>query len=196
VLLCILLSNILFLLLNSRIKYPLTSLLISLNTSIYLVFSIPEAFVQLPDYVILSFGVSYWNLLNGKIWTLISSIFLHANPIHLLLNMAALYLLGRAIEYDLGIKHAILIYFSSGILSSLLSIFPPGVIGVGASGAIFGLLGCRLSHYLKLKTLSLWDISATILLALGIGFSNVSVLAHFSGLLTGLAIGYFIPPKE
>ncbi|NOZ82124.1 MAG: rhomboid family intramembrane serine protease [Candidatus Micrarchaeota archaeon] len=98
-----------------------------------------------------NFGFSSTALDNGMFWTPLTSIFLHASPEHLILNMIALYFFGRSIELSLGRKKFLLIFFGSALLGdlfiysgSLLGIYPSDIPTVGASAGIFGLLGAAM----------------------------------------------------
>ena len=87
-------------------------------------------------------------IIQGKnLWTIIISMFFHANFFHLFANMFSLYFIGNFLEKIIGPKRFLKLYFVSGIIASLffvgLSFFSgtQNIPGVGASGAIFGLLG-------------------------------------------------------
>src|SRR5207245_7902717 len=86
-----------------------------------------------------TFGHQYWRL--------ITAMFLHAGLLHLALNMYALYLFGYLIEDAFGRPQFLAIYFITGFLASAASFAfgPVGEVGVGASGAILGLLGAWLA---------------------------------------------------
>jgi len=82
------------------------------------------------------------NLEAGRIWTLVTAIFVHANIVHLLGNMVFLYVFGNTLEsISSGPKRMLFAFFLGGLLSFLLSIpfFPPDTTFVGASAAIFTL---------------------------------------------------------
>ena len=81
----------------------------------------------------------------GEIYRLITSIFLHAGLLHILLNMYSLYIIGPRVEDFFGKWKFLLIYLISGVSGSLLSVMlNDNVFSVGASGAIFGLFGALL----------------------------------------------------
>ena len=87
------------------------------------------------------FAFSTANLLNGRIWTLVTALFLHADILHLAGNMIFLYAFGNALEKEVGAGKTYLAFFAGGILSFLLGVFfyDPSVFMVGASAAIFTL---------------------------------------------------------
>ncbi len=130
---------------------------------------------------------------NGEFYRLITSIFLHAGIIHLLVNMYSLYIVGNQIETYLGKWKFLGIYLLSGASGSLLSVlFNPELnVSVGASGAIFGLLGALLYfgyHYrLYLNDALKTQIIPIILINLFIGFSisGIDNAAHIGGLIGG-----------
>ena len=126
-----------------------------------------------------------------QVWRLLTCAFLHAGILHLLVNMYSLFIIGSQIETYMGkIKYAV-IYIISAISGSLLSIIFCENISVGASGAIFGLLGSLLYfgyHYrVYLGTVIRTQIVPIIILNLAIGFmfSGIDNFAHIGGLIGG-----------
>ncbi len=83
-------------------------------------------------------------MFHGEYYRLVTSMFLHGGIVHLLFNMYAIYILGDFIERFYGAKKYLAIYFVSGVVASIFSLYFSPVMGVGASGAIFGLLGAAL----------------------------------------------------
>ncbi len=85
----------------------------------------------------------------GYIWQFVTSIFLHGDELHLLMNMIILFIFGATVESALGKKRYLTLFFVSGVGANVLyifltSIFSPGttyVYALGASGAIFGIIG-------------------------------------------------------
>ncbi len=100
-----------------------------------------------PEYLIeiiyLYGGFSLNNLLSGYVWTLFTSIFLHASFNHLIFNMFGLILFGSILEKNLGSSKFLFLFILFGIIVNLCSVFfySPSTICLGASGAIFGLIG-------------------------------------------------------
>lgn len=142
----------------------------------------------------------------GDYYRLFTSIFLHAGIFHLLCNMYSLYVLGPQVESFYGKIKYLSIFIISGISGSLLSTALSGnnTISVGASGAIFGLLGAILYfgyHYrVYLGNVLKSQIIPLIILNLAIGFtfSGIDNLAHIGGLIGGvfasMAVG--VPDKS
>ena len=131
---------------------------------------------------------------NGKVYRLITSMFMHGSIWHLLCNMYSLYVIGCATENYFGKKKFLLIYLVSGIIGSMFScIFNTGW-SLGASGAIFGLMGalCYFGYYYRLymgKALYNEIIPVIVLnLALSIIVSNIDFYAHIGGLIGGVFI--------
>lgn len=131
-------------------------------------------------------------VLNGEVWRLIVAAFLHGNAIHLLVNMYSLYIIGSQVETYLGKWRYIVIYLLSAIMGNILSIvFSSNSISIGASGAIFGLMGSLLYfgyHYrLYLSNTLTSQIIPVILINLFLGFSmsGIDNAAHIGGLIGG-----------
>jgi rhomboid protease GluP len=139
----------------------------------------------------------------GGVWRLVSSMFLHAGFVHLALNMLSLYFLGAFVEVALGRARFLALYLTSGLAGGLAYLYSGDFNGsvVGASGAIFGLLGGVLGYSLRRGTFS-WQnplirqLLILTVLNLYIGFSipNISNAAHIGGLLSGLAFGWLVAP--
>jgi rhomboid protease GluP len=90
------------------------------------------------------FGLSVGGMLQHQYWQLLSYMMLHGSPLHLLVNMLMLFFLGSELEEHLGRRHFLLLYALSGVLGGLgwlLLTWPYEGVCVGASGALFGLLG-------------------------------------------------------
>ena len=139
----------------------------------------------------------------GEWWRLVSSMFLHSGFIHLALNMLSLYFLGSFVEQAFGRGRYLALYMLSGIAGGLAYLYFGGFDQsvVGASGAIFGLLGGVLGYSLRRGTFS-WQNPVIrqllILLALNlyIGFSvpNISNTVHLGGLAGGAVFGWLVAP--
>lgn len=127
---------------------------------------------------------------NGEFYRLITSMFLHYGVLHLLLNMWALWILGRQLEGVLGPVRFLGIYLVAGIGGSVASyLFTPLAHGAGASGAIYGLFA---AYFLVLRRLGR-DVTAVLpVIIINIIFTlsvpGISIAAHFGGLITGAAV--------
>ena len=115
-----------------------TIALILINTLVF-VFTAPEL-----NYFIENYGFQTSTFLRGEYYRIITSLFLHANLLHLGFNMLSLFLLGTSLEKKIDPFRFILVYLVGGMIGNLgmfLPFFPPDTIGVGASGAISALVG-------------------------------------------------------
>ncbi len=90
-------------------------------------------------------------------WTLITYMFLHAGPMHLLFNMLALYFFGPRLELRLGSRQFLWLYFLSGLMGAILSVITPTAAIVGASGAVFGVL-LGYARYWPRDVIYIWGI--------------------------------------
>lgn len=130
---------------------------------------------------------------NHQYYRLFTSMFMHANFLHIAFNMYALYLLGSQAEGFFGKTKFLTIYILSGLSGSLLSILlNQGAVSVGASGAIFGILGALLyfgfNYRVYLGNTLIKEILPIILINLAFGFAITGVdnYAHIGGLVGGL----------
>lgn len=171
-----------------------TNALIIINTILFVITWLSSSsFTDIDNITLLKFGALYpFYTVNGEYYRIITSMFLHANIIHFLFNMYALYIIGTQVESFFGTKKFIFIYFISGITGSLLSIpFLGNSIAVGASGAIFGLLGSLLyfGYYYRtyLGNVIIAQILPIIIINLIIGLMpDIANTAHIGGLVGGV----------
>ncbi|KAM0953332.1 putative peptidase S54, rhomboid, Rhomboid-like superfamily [Dioscorea sansibarensis] len=131
-------------------------------------------------------------------WRLLTCIWLHAGVFHILANMFGLLFIGIKLEQDFGFVRIGLLYLICGFGGSLMSaLFIQSSISVGASGALFGLLGGMLSELLtnwtiyanKFAALSTLLLVIVINLAVGI-LPHVDNFAHIGGFLSGFFLGF------
>jgi membrane associated rhomboid family serine protease len=137
-------------------------------------------------------------IVGGEYWRLFTGMFLHAGLIHLAFNMYALYLFGFLIESAFGKVRFTLLYVLCGLMASVTSFAfgTPGIPAVGASGAIFGLLGAWVAFNFRRRQsgpnrfqLQWAAMLIAINLVLGFSLAGVDNLAHVGGLLTGIVAG-------
>lgn len=133
-------------------------------------------------------------------WRLFTCIWLHAGVVHLLANMLSLVFIGIRLEQQFGFVRVGMIYLLSGIGGSVLScLFIQRSISVGASGALFGLLGAMLSELLtnwsiytnKAAALVTLIIIIAINLAVGL-LPHVDNYAHIGGFMSGFLLGFVL----
>jgi rhomboid protease GluP len=181
-------------------KSIVTYVIITLNIMTYIVTSYFSGNIFDSNLNVLIFMGAKVNSLidSGQYYRLFTCMFLHAGIIHLAVNMYSLYIMGTFIEKIYGKIKYVIIYFVSGIISSAFSyVFSPS-ISVGASGAIFGLLGASLVFALKMKRQVgrgfIVNIMFVIIMNLMIGFSvaNVDNFGHLGGLIGGISITWLL----
>lgn len=149
------------------------------------------------------FSMSYSAVREGEFWRILTAAFFHNGAIHLFCNMYSLYIIGTQLETVLGKCKFIFIYLISAIVASLFSgvLHGAGVASVGASGAIFGLMGAMLYfgyHYrLYLGSVMTSQLVPIIILNLFIGvmIPGVDNFAHLGGLVAGLFSGMIVGVK-
>lgn len=148
---------------------------------------------------------------NGEWWRLVSAMFLHGNgtiggtALHALMNLIALFQLGTLYELMFGSRRFVLIYFVSGIVASLTSLFVTDGWAVGASGAIFGIMGAFIFSVLRsprwrdnraarsiANQVIFWSV-ANILI--GSQIPQIDIAAHVGGFIAGLILGVVLPHR-
>lgn len=170
----------------------LTEILIGVNVIMFLL-------TQLIDMTggngLLKLGAKVNPLIGlGEYWRLLTAMFLHADIMHLVFNMLALYIFGRDIERFFGKKKFLLIYFVSGLVGSAASFVLVEGMSVGASGAIFGLMGANLYLYklnpMVYKRIYGRDMIILIVVNLVIGLirPNIDMAGHIGGLIGGFVV--------
>ena len=171
-------------------KPVITSILIILNILLYIV----PILLGKYEEIINSFCV-YGPLIRlGEYYRLLTGIFLHGGLFHLLFNCYALWIIGNQIESYMGRCKYLIIYLFSGLMGALFSITFSNYASIGASGAVFGLLGSMLYfgyHYrIYLGSVIKSQIIPLIIFNLVLGFiiSGVDNFAHIGGLLGGALI--------
>lgn len=145
-------------------------------------------------------------------WTLITHIFLHSGPIHILFNMMFLFFFGPELERRIGGKRFMLVFFGSGIIAALgYSLWSVYVLdspapAVGASGALFGIFACLAVlapdmqiyvYFVPMKiTHALIFFALLDLLFIGSAGDMVARSAHLSGVVAGLLMGKHFKEKR
>ena len=138
---------------------------------------------------------------HGEIYRLITAAFLHGGILHILFNMSALNIIGKEVEKVYGGKKFLIIYLFSAIGGNLFSyLFSPSSISVGASGAIFGLLGAMLLFGIKGRVGKkyLANMIETIVINIIISFAipNIDIFGHIGGLIIGFLVSGFLLKKR
>ena len=155
--------------------------------------------------VLITYGAKDNDLMiQGQYWRFITPVFLHANLLHVGLNMLNFFVLGIFLERLVGHLRFLLIYLLTGVISIIASFyFMPQEISVGASGAIFGLVGAYsvfvLTHRRAFRNNGypalLWLVLIIgVNLSIGLFIPNVDNYAHLGGLLSGCLLGWWFMP--
>jgi rhomboid protease GluP len=144
-------------------------------------------------------------VLAGQWWRPFTSMFLHGGLLHLVLNAWVLYQLGSLCEFLLGSRQTLGVYLVSGLAGSFASLAWQEGASVGASGAIFGLMGALIAFLLRrrgmltpsakslLGQLVMW---AGINVYLGMSMPRIDLAAHFGGFVMGFLLGLALKGRE
>lgn len=153
-------------------------------------------------------GITSTMLQDHEYWRALAAMFLHVNLLHLATNTFSLWQLGTLYERMFGSRRLLLTYFATGLLGSFISarMLPPNAVGVGASGAIFGILGSFIFSILRsprwrhekflFGQLVFWAAANLILPQF---VPNIDQAAHIGGLISGLILGLIpsrVPPAR
>jgi rhomboid protease GluP len=201
---------------------PATYLLLGINCAVFLGMLLNGVSVLNPTTnQLLRWGANCgpYVLIGGQWWRLFTAMFVHVGIIHIATNMWCLWNLGLLAEPLIGPVGVVAAYVLTGFAGNLLSVAvhpgvpggPEGIVGAGASGAIFGLAGVLIlllkSPLLPLPKEELkklrWSVIQFSILNFGIGLytafgrSPVQIdnMAHLGGFLSGLALGVPLVPK-
>jgi len=175
----------------------------------YVTGAVPRGFTlestEAATELLANMGAIVPNLLaNGDYRRLVVAMFLHGNIVHWLTNSIALLQLGALYEALFGTTRFIAIYFATGVCASIASAVFQRSISVGASGAIFGILGAFIFSVLRspqyrhqpwtrslVRQLVFW---MAVNLIIGYSFPFIDNVAHITGMVTGLLLG-FVPHR-
>lgn len=173
----------------------LTYSLIGVNIFLWLIMEVHGGSENINTLLFFGANEPFLVLERSQYWRLVFSMFLHIGLSHLLYNGFALYLFGTRIERYYGKVKFLFIYFISGIIASIASIFFSATVSAGASGAIYGLLGALLVLAYKTKReiegLNTYTILVMSLIGIGLGMVMPSIdnAAHLAGFIAGVLIG-------
>jgi len=178
---------------ESHPKLPwVTILLLTINLTVFILTAQAEALLE-------TFGLKGISLESGSFWQIITAAFLHFDAMHLLLNEYGLFVLGAPVERMFGGTKTAYLYISTGIIGNVASYFilPTYVLTLGASGAVFGLMGADLAMTAVHRTRPTGrDVGATLAYVV-INFvqsmgPQINVVAHLAGLCFGLFAGLIL----
>ena len=160
-----------------------------------------------------TYGFSYQSILDKRFEVLITSIFLHGSPDHLILNVVALFFFGKVVELELGKKKFLLIFFLSSIVGDLAVLFltviglmSPLISTIGVSATVFGLMGAAMlikpfdlifyPYLIPIPLIlvaliyTLYNIAEFLLILTTTTESNISYISHIGGLVCGMLFGF------
>jgi membrane associated rhomboid family serine protease len=166
---------------------PVVTAIIVINVVVYL--------LSQTDFNRTIYRFALWpnQIHHGQSYRLLTAAFLHANIEHILFNMITLAIIGPPVEAELGRVRFGVLYLVAALGGSVASylLSSPNELGVGASGAIFGLMGA----YFVLARRNRWDtstIGVLIIVNLVIGFASSTIdwRAHLGGLVTGAVMAF------
>jgi membrane associated rhomboid family serine protease len=180
-----------------------TPALIAVNLAVFaaMVFRHVSAFAP-PTEALEAWGANYGPLTtHGQWWRLVTCTFVHIGITHLLVNMFALFVIGRFTERLFGNAGFLVLYLLGGIAASLtsLSIHPATIVSAGASGAIFALYGGLIGFLLVRRSAMSYATASSLALNAagfvafnlfyGLTKAHIDMAAHVGGLLAGVPIG-------
>lgn len=147
-------------------------------------------------------------LVTTRPWTLITYMFLHGNVSHILFNMLALFFFGPRVEFELGDRNFLALYFISGLMGAVLSFLNPFSAIIGASGAIYGVM-MGFAYYWPRENIYIWGIlpiqarwmvaimtALSLYGSLGLTSDNIAHFAHLGGFLGGYLFLKFLDRKQ
>ncbi|NEU32593.1 rhomboid family intramembrane serine protease [bacterium LRH843] len=180
-----------------RRNYPVVTTIVAIHLVLFVWMNFLPA-----GELIQIFGIGY-NLLvaDGEYWRLITPIFLHLGFGHLIFNSFSLIIFGPALEQMLGRIRFIFVYFITGIIANVATFYIGGLTypaHLGASGAIFGLLGIYIYLVIYRKDLIDQANAQLVMTIIAIGLvmtfvnSNINIFAHLFGLIAGAALAPII----
>ena len=181
--------------------------LLTLNIAIFIISGILSGDLFNPTNGVLRFLGWKDNtlILAGQYWRFLTSMFLHGGLLHIGFNAWALYALGPEAERIYGTARFLAIYFIAGLAGGVASYALSPNPAVGASGAIFGLIGTlAVFYYISRELLGsaarqqLGSLITVIMINLFIGFSSGGLIdnfAHLGGLAGGALVGWLLAPR-
>ncbi|MBU3216896.1 rhomboid family intramembrane serine protease [Clostridium estertheticum] len=189
---------------NLQDKPWITIIIIAINVimygiTAYLSYMTNGSILNSDTNVLVLLGAKVNDLINqGQYYRLVTCMFLHGGIVHVAVNMYSLYAIGPMVESVYGKAKYLVIYFISGICASIFSYIFSTSVSIGASGAIFGLLGAVLVFAItsKEKTGSAFikNILSVIFINIFIGATmpGIDNFAHVGGLIGGMLVAFLM----
>ena len=182
-----------------KMDFPIiTYILIAVNLMLYII----PFLLGIDESIIIKYSVFREAIQGGEYYRLITGIFIHGGILHVLFNCYALYVIGSQIENFYGKFKYLIIYLFSGLMGSLFSMVFTTSMSVGASGAVFGLMGSLVYfgyHYrVYLGNVIKSQIIPLIIFNLALGFmiTGIDNSAHIGGLVGGSIISIGLGVKD
>ena len=169
--------------------------LIFINVVCFIIFNL----ILDVEYLLLFAQINSNVIEDLEIWRLFTAMFLHGDIIHLFSNMVALLIFGTAVETNFPRYQYVIIYFVSGFIGNIFSLFllPLNSASLGASGAIFGLIGAAFIFFVKEDPtfigLGLIYVAYFLIMSFAPG---INYWAHIFGLLGGILLGHLFKRKR
>ncbi|MBN4064547.1 rhomboid family intramembrane serine protease [Dehalococcoides mccartyi] len=187
----------------SIIRSPATSSIVALNILFFLGLSVTGGTGTLN---LLNWGAKYGPYIaEGQYWRLVLPMFLHVSFFHMATNLFGLVIFGSMVERIFGTKNFIVVYATAGVMGNVISFLAGPNPGVGASGAVFGILGAfgvylllnrRMLGQMGRQQLTSIGVIVAINIVLGLATTGIDNAAHLGGLLAGGFVAYLIAPRE
>jgi rhomboid protease GluP len=182
----------------------ITNYLIGINVFVFILMFVFGGFTAFNNpRILLIFGAQYGPLVADGQWVrLITSMFVHGGFSHILLNMFALFYFGNVVEKVYGPYKYFSVFMISGVVGNILThLIIPNSFSVGASGAIFGLVGLLFGAGFRddtprmLRGMTGTALLPIILINVIFGFTSQSInnFAHLGGLAAGFTFGWLTP---
>ncbi len=183
---------------------PVTWCLVGINVLLWVVLEATGG-SQDPENLLRFGAKSGRAILDGEWWRLVTPVFLHSGPLHVIANSIGLIAFGGTVERLLGRANYLGVYLLSGVLGNIASFWAGPALGVGASGAVFGVAGALAAYLLRNRRLlgsfgrqALTSVAFLIgvNLVFGFVFPGVDNAAHIGGLIGGAILGAALVPYE
>ena len=156
--------------------------------------------------VLIDFGaLSAPLVVDGEYWRLFTAMFLHAGIMHILANSLSLFIFGQIVERTYGHGRFVLVYLLAGLFGSVASLsLNSTAVGVGASGAVFGIVGALAAYFVANRRV-MGDLGRQNLMGLlmlvginvvfGLTSPGIDNWAHMGGLASGFLLGMALGPR-
>jgi rhomboid protease GluP len=184
------------------VRPRLTQIIIAVTVLVFIAQYVSQSTLGV-DLVLLYGAKSNAAIAAGQYWRLITPIFIHANLLHIFVNMYSLYIIGPPVEAPYGYARFLLIYFLSGIAGVVLSFALSPNPSIGASGAIFGLVGALSEYFFRhrhrfgqmgRRQLTNLLVVIGLNLVFGLTASQIDNWGHLGGLAGGFVLSWLIGP--